>query len=1220
MNKTYARHALRLEPLEPRLLLATFFVDGTNGNDLQSVGSSEQPFLTISRAAIFAQPGDTVAIREGVYREQVSLPRSGTETNPITFEAYNGESVMVTTTDLLSGWTQHDGNIYKASFNSSVRGRNGFTLFADGQLMTEAHWSDLGANVDTLVSSNFASMGSGDKNSFTDSALVGMPDDHWNGAFVWAQTSDFTMEARRIADFQGSTGRITLTSPFGNDPRSGDRYLIYDHINALDAPGEWFFEEQSNTVYFWAPGGGDPDNYQIEAKVRDEGFDLNANSYIHITGIVFRGGDIDITSSDGVLLQGARIVAPNRGFGPEGSGGAQALRITGSNNIIRDNEIEYAWATVAEIDGADNHFINNYVHHAGYNNSNAAVVGLRANAERTLVSHNTIEHIGRAAIGGVGGIQSVIQYNDMSRVAQMTADVGAIYLLNNSLGNSIIHHNVFHDITAKLSNGIYLDNNASDVTVHHNITYNTSAFGGKVNLPNSYVLWFNNTHYGSGRIDAWGPSTSRDSSTGSKFFNNLISSLDSDLTNSSDPAEASNNVFSMSSANFMNAAAGDFRLRATSAAVDAGREIQGITDVYSGIAPDAGALELGQEMWAYGHNFAVLPQPEYEWFAVPFSNRVANPSFDASLAFWTSVAGSPSRYNGNAWNYRADALAIVGTGAVEFKPGDRLEQQITGLLPGTTYQVSAFARLVEDLQLENNDGSFGSFTQGNQREERYISDVDAGEWVKFDDVDFGAGSPRFNRIEIGSSDNSAVNVQLRLDGPTGQLIGTLNVPSRGQPWFMTPTGISSVTGVHDLYVVFQGSGGANGKFDRIRLLNTSEAERVTLGATDYDNQGSSTSAGIGGAYWSSAPQGLTFTTGPTSQSATIFIEKQGGRLNGYVDTVAFTGDAFEAPTPTRLELYIDPATGRTVLSNNTANAISFDGYRVADATASLQPNGWFSLEDQEYEGGIWREAGVAFGSTTPVSEVAELTVSSATTLEVGESVYLGQLFDPSLVSNVSFQYFYSDTLSLKAGVVRFEDPGLPVLSGDYNGDLAVDSVDYAIWRESLGTQTASFAGADGNGDGLVNRSDYLLWKRNYSQIAISSASATLSAPLEIEESSAENAALLFSLAANRADEDQLTSESYAWVIPSSWQSPIVRKYSLAANAHSKISPNSEVISESVATWVAAEQRLLQTIGSELPEEAFVLDSSSTEQPNESDVTDGRLDFDAAFCDWGINNE
>lgn len=1070
--------SLRFEALEARQMLATYYVDGQLGSDQQTVGSIEQPFATISHAATLAHAGDTVSIRGGVYREQVNLSRSGTATAPIAFEAYDGEDVLVTTTDPLTGWTLHSGNIYRTSFDSSVRGRNNMTLFVDGQLMDEAHWSDLGGNIDRLDNQTWSSMSSGTRTTITDTALRNMSADMWVGGFVQAQTIDWSIEVKRIVDFSsnGTSGTITVESPFFYDPRAGDRYLIYNDLDALDAPGEWYFDEGNDTLYFWAPGGVNPNTLVVEAKgPRDEAFDLNGHDYIHIRDIHMRGGDLDMSGSSHTLLEGAHIQMPDYGFGPEGSGGVRSLIVNGSHNTIRDSEFHGVHGTAVHLEGSNNAIYNNYFHDIGYNNVNGAAFNVRAGGAENLISHNTIARVGRAAIGGPGGIQNVIQYNDFSEIGLMSGDVGAIYFANNSLGNMVIHHNVLHDIDRYKAFGIYFDNNSTDATVHHNITYNTPNRGGATNSPNSFLLWFNNTHYNAGNITTFAPPGSSGTATGTKFYNNILSSIDPDLLGGVDPAEASNNVFTSSSSNFVNAAQGDFRLLATSAAVDAGREIVGITEGFAGAAPDAGALELGQAMWAVGHDFANPHRPVYLWQPVPFSNRVANPSFDVDLSNWSTATGTPQRYYGNAWNYRSDALATFGVGSLEVKPGDQLEQTLTGLVPNTIYEVQAKARIVKDLQLEVSNGTSGAFTTGNHRGEDYLGDVDAGEWVRFTGVDFGTSSPYFDRIEMGTNQNSALDVELRLGSSTGQLIGTLEVPSRGEPWFMTRANIASVTGTHDLYVVFQGVGGPNGRFDRIRLLNTNESERVTFGVKDFDGPGSTSSIAIGDAYWSGAAERMTFTTGPDSDSAIVFISKQGGHLNGYVDGVALSGEAYQAVATDVLEVAIDSTSGRAVLRNNTADPISFDGYAIRDVFPSLLPDTWFSLSDQHYEANQWVEGNPSSNALT------ELRPISITALEPGEMVYLGRAIDVTASLDPTFEYFLSQTNTLTQGNVRFESLALPGLPGDYTADGIVDGSDYTVWRDSLGAEVSPFSNADGNGSGVVDQADYLLWRRHFGQ-------------------------------------------------------------------------------------------------------------------------------------------
>jgi hypothetical protein len=51
---------------------------------------------------------------------------------------------------------------------------------------------------------------------------------------------------------------------------------------------------------------------------------------------------------------------------------------------------------------------------------------------------------------------------------------------------------------------------------------------------------------------------------------------------------------------YINPAAGNFALQASSAAIDAGVVSTGITDGYVGTAPDQGAYEYGQTAWVAG--------------------------------------------------------------------------------------------------------------------------------------------------------------------------------------------------------------------------------------------------------------------------------------------------------------------------------------------------------------------------------------------------------------------------------------------------------------------------------------------------------------------------------------------------------------------------------------------------------------------------------------------
>jgi hypothetical protein len=71
--------------------------------------AADQQFRTISAAAKIVEPGDTVLIHTGTYREQVTVETSGTAKAPIIFTAAPAAHVVITGADRMSNWTRVDG-------------------------------------------------------------------------------------------------------------------------------------------------------------------------------------------------------------------------------------------------------------------------------------------------------------------------------------------------------------------------------------------------------------------------------------------------------------------------------------------------------------------------------------------------------------------------------------------------------------------------------------------------------------------------------------------------------------------------------------------------------------------------------------------------------------------------------------------------------------------------------------------------------------------------------------------------------------------------------------------------------------------------------------------------------------------------------------------------------------------------------------------------------
>ncbi|MDX9883533.1 MAG: right-handed parallel beta-helix repeat-containing protein [Prolixibacteraceae bacterium] len=93
-----------------------------NGND-NNQGTTEAPLLTIQTASLWAQPGDTITVHEGTYRERVTPPRGGlSDTNRIVYRAAENEKVEIKGSEIVKGWKRLSGNVWKNTIPNSFFG------------------------------------------------------------------------------------------------------------------------------------------------------------------------------------------------------------------------------------------------------------------------------------------------------------------------------------------------------------------------------------------------------------------------------------------------------------------------------------------------------------------------------------------------------------------------------------------------------------------------------------------------------------------------------------------------------------------------------------------------------------------------------------------------------------------------------------------------------------------------------------------------------------------------------------------------------------------------------------------------------------------------------------------------------------------------------------------------------------------------------------------
>lgn len=137
------------------------------------------------------------------------------------------------------------------------------------------------------------------------------------------------------------------------------------------------------------------------------------------------------------------------------------------------------------------------------------------------------------------------------------------------------------------------------------------------------------------------------------------------------------------------------------------------------------------------------------------------------------------------------------------------------------------------FQAEAHDGSSGVFNAGST-----INSLDNGDWIRFDNLSFD-GTIRSVQMELGVDREDDMNlIELRLDAPDGQLIGSHRTQvTGGKSSLMTQFAeLSPVKGMHDLYVVFKG-GSEIGSLDSITLSSDRLVRIMPLGDSITEARG-----------------------------------------------------------------------------------------------------------------------------------------------------------------------------------------------------------------------------------------------------------------------------------------------------------------------------------------------------------------------------------------------
>lgn len=552
-------------------------------------GSYAAPFQTISRAAQVMQAGDTCCIREGVYREAVTVTNSGTRESPITFRPYRDEAVTVSGAESLTAeWQTYQEGIICADYPETIE-----QLFVDGSAYHIARWPN--SDVDDLLSEDgYAETIGGDYAwvtcnglptvDFAGSRLYIWPGQAWNG------------RSRIVESVEGN--QINFTEPFpvqsnGLDPgdpwkpQEGNKFYLYDQLSLLDTCGEWFYDDELRKLYLWTDSWIDPAELEMEYKARDWAFDIRDQNYIHIKNMAVTQAAIRIENGNGCVLSGLKITYPS-------DDNQKSVWVNGVNNAVLNTYIAYTPGDGIRLTGSGNIVDNCIIHDVNTCGDHFAAV--QTEGSGNVITNNSFFRAGRSLILHYYSQGLTIAYNDLYEGGKLSKDLGATYTWGDNDGEgskgSVIAYNWVHDMGNET--GIYLDSFSMDYLVHHNVVYNVqTAFvlnGGALR-----DMVYNNTiiNASTGFFTCTFPGYTL-TQAGTEVKNNIVTGRLMFAEGEFAP-DVSNNVEALVDENFL---PGD-------TAIDKGVHKPGITDGFVGVAPDIGAYEFGGVYWRPGSDLTV---------------------------------------------------------------------------------------------------------------------------------------------------------------------------------------------------------------------------------------------------------------------------------------------------------------------------------------------------------------------------------------------------------------------------------------------------------------------------------------------------------------------------------------------------------------------------------------------------------------------------------------
>lgn len=395
---------------------------------------------------------------------------------------------------IISGFLPHQGSIVKADVSSLTKKEEKYRqLLAGGERMILARHPNFDAK-DPLYGGW----------AFVDAIPPERAEAlQWNSEFYlkpqdvrkWAHPEDVEVDIfaqygwwnfiQPVQSLDAASRKLTTATKCSYAYHPNNRYHFQNALEELDAPGEWFLDPRTSTLYLWP--ASPVEKQEVRLVTLDSFIKVNGAKNVHIENLSFTGCNgtaLSFQKTEHCLVAGCELKTV---------GGFKSSAISfngGSHNIAQSNDISDTGAYGISLSGGDriklegghNEAVNNHIHHIGVFNKNAC--GVSVNGVNHIISHNLIHDGPRMGVE-MAGNNLIVEYNHLHHLVMETQDGGALYTGGRDwLGSrgSIWRYNRIHDIVGLgqekdglkhpwFTFGIYPDDNTGGVDIIGNLVY-----------------------------------------------------------------------------------------------------------------------------------------------------------------------------------------------------------------------------------------------------------------------------------------------------------------------------------------------------------------------------------------------------------------------------------------------------------------------------------------------------------------------------------------------------------------------------------------------------------------------------------------------------------------------------------------------------------------------------------------------------------------------------